>query len=387
MLLTQTANFYSSTFETMWQPMLEKDNVVFELQAHPQLFDESMYTVSGLLDTGQAKQACNIIDRMFQLQSHVVYGNHPQTYYSFMLLSFEESKSSLGQLHRALRRELIPISNKALGPAHPISRILRLEVPDAVRRPLQAAIMRKIVDLFYDAFGAQSTQTVLAHLNLGRMLRNIGYYSEALECFAALQASLEVYQPLNSLTPVYGLLETISTHLASGDASVRPELHLHDAFRRLRIMFQNLEQIQDPEEREYIEVAYVNGHLMALRTLGRLQHMRHNFGAAIQACSEAVQIGTAFFGPEALPTRLAVGMLENVKMDELRHSMAGLALPRVDGEPTPQPSDEQIVVTETAWGAIKSINGRHLGTRSDDVPPYSGLVYGLSLLGMPEMQK
>jgi tetratricopeptide (TPR) repeat protein len=386
-LLNQTSNFYSSTFETMWQPMLQKDNIVFELQAHPQLFDESMYTVSGLLDVGQGAEACKIIERMFQLQSHVILGHHPQAYYLFMILSFQNSKSTLGQVHRALRKELIPISDAALGPAHPLSKILRLDVPDEIRRPLQAAIMRKILDLFYDAFGAQSTQTVLAHLSFGRMLRNIGYYREAIDAFAALQASMEIYQPFNSLVCVYGLLETVNTYLASGDSSVLPEMHLHDGFRRLRVMFQNLEKIEDPEEREYVEVAYVNGHLMALRTLGRLQHMRRNYGAAIQAYSEALDVGTAFFGPEALPVRLAAGTLENVKMDELRHSMAGLALPSVDGRPPPPPSDHEMNVTETAWGLIKSSNRRYLGTHHEEIPPDPGLVYGLSLLGMPEMLK
>lgn len=381
--LLRTSNFYQSEFDTTWQVILEQNSAAFQAPAPAQQFDIATISAAALIEAGRVDEASKLIQCLFDSLPHFVHrSNHPSAYYLFINFALTSSSSALAQLYENLRVHLIPISEKILGPGHPISQVLRLRISGAARKQFQYAAMSSIRDMFYQAFGPDSMQTMVQHFTFGRILTKLGLYQEAIDEISALLRSAERSQPLNSLFPVFVLVEKVAAYLAAGDSSIVPELHLNDAFRRLHIISERLEPLpEDDEEKQMMKTPMAVCQMVGLQASGRLQCLRRNFGAAIQAYSQAVHVGVTAFGPYAVPVYLSQADLDATKLEELKHSLEGLSLVSVDGKAPPWPSDCQFHIARTAVGTVRAMNKTYMGKRTEHIPTFQGSVVGYTASG------
>jgi hypothetical protein len=388
-ILHHSSNFYHQTFENVWQPLLQQNKAALDVQSDFEIFSESIFSAAALVEAGQPKKAATVIQCVVAMLHHLMHANHPQIYYTFMILSLETSTSALGQLRRQIRDHMLPICERMLGSDHPISAVLRMQVPMAARSFLHGKVMQQIQDCHHQIFGSDAYQTLAQQYVHARTLAEIGHVEESLDMFGNLIQSLERLLGINSLIVVYALFDKATTCLATTppDTSILPELHISDALRRLQIIAQrNDKLLEDSLEAQKMEVAIVYTKIAGSRVLGKLHCARRNYGAAIQIFSQVVQYGLATLGPDAVPVHLAQADLDAAKVEELRRSMDAITIAG-DGRPSTPSSGSDFHIANTAVGTIKSMNRCRMssGQGSETIAEHKGLVVGYTVVGMPNM--
>ncbi len=387
-VLLQCSNFYQNAYETTWKPLLRQNSALLEAQSDYEMFYESMLSAAGLIEAGQVNKAAHVIRCIMEMLVNLMHQSHPQAYYFFLNLSLQTSSSALAQLRAKTRQYLAPLSERLLGPDHPITQVLRLEIPLAAREQVETAVMCRVRDFHLQTFGTDSNQSISVTFIFARMLLDKGQTQHALTLVSSAIAAAERAQGMNSLVAVYLITEMTAIYLSATppDTSIVPELHLSDVIRRLQVIEQHVAKLpEDSMDAQKLTVAIVHGKIVALRMLGRLHSLRKNFGAAIQVYSQVLEYGMTTLGPDAVPVHLAQADLEATKLEELRSRMEeiSMASSSVDGKAPAKTTKHEFHIAKTALGDIRSVNRCYLGELSEDIPAYNGMVVGFTVVGMP----
>lgn len=387
-VLRQCSNFYQNAYETVWEPLIREKPELLEAQSDYEMFYESTLSAAALIEAGQVSKAAHVIQCIFEMLVNLMHQSHPQAYYFFLNLSLQTSSHALSQLRTKMREFLAPLSERLLGAHHPITQVLRLEVPMAAREQVQTAVMRRVRDFHLQTFGTDSNQSISVTFIFARTLLDMGQTQHALTLASAAIAPAERAQGMNSLVAVYLITEKTAMYLSATppDTSIMPELHLSDVIRRLQVIEQQVAKLpEDSMDAQKLTVAIVHGKIVALRMLGRLHTLRKNYGAAIQVYSQVVDYGMMTLGPDAVPVHLAQADLEATKLEELRNSTEEISMANssVDGTGPPKPSKDEFHVAKTALGDIRSVNRSYLGELSQEIFLYKGMVVGFTVVGMP----
>ncbi|KIW12911.1 hypothetical protein PV08_08098 [Exophiala spinifera] len=315
-VLQKTSEFYISSFESTWLPLLHHNSSVFDGISTIENFSGSISTAASLISINHIEPATRILNRIVSDLQSLLTIEHPQLYYVLAELSLDTSDTGIGRLRAELKTLASGMADSALGRHHPIAELLRLRLTPAVSTRLRELIQRKVRSLYATFFTSTSYQAIGQSYFLARLLSHLNQPNEAMEILAWFIRTSEVSFGSQSLMPVTGLLELAKVHLSQAqltdthmtdtspapDSTLRAEELASDALNRTLGL--------DPSNTvPPLSTTIVHARIGCLRTLGRVHLMRQNFATATQYYSEAVRIGGEQLGPDVPAVQLALADL------------------------------------------------------------------------------
>lgn len=302
-LLSQTGAFYTGKFETSWSQRLRENQATFDIMSEMENFSGSVSTAAGLIAVGRIDTASTILGRVLPTLHHLLVTQHPQLYYVLADMSLDTSDTELGRLRGQVKQFSAGVSQTVLGPSHPITRLLRLNLPDEHKRRLRELIQRKVHELHEQLFSATAYQTTGQHYYLARVLSQLGQTDEAARILSSLVTTWDAKYGLNSLMSVTGLLELTKVHL------VQSQDHAY-AEQLISVALQRTECIEAYGSQQPLSLGVVHSRMGCLRTLGRLHVMRNDYSTALQHYTQAVSLGVNELGPSVPAVQLALADLD-----------------------------------------------------------------------------
>ncbi|KIX08087.1 uncharacterized protein Z518_02742 [Rhinocladiella mackenziei CBS 650.93] len=302
-ILSQTSAFYCGMFETSWSRRLQESSTAFDIMSEMENFSGSITTAGGLLAVDRIDTASLILGRVLPTLQHLLVSQHPQLYYVLADLSLDTSDNELGRLRGQVKRFSAGISQTILGAQHPITRLLRLDLPLDQTLRLRELIQRKVHELHEQFFSQTSYQTTGQYYYLARVLAQLGQTDEAARILSSIMTIWEVNYGMNSLMSVTALLEMTKVRLAQNNPDVQAECLVNDALQRTLTL-------EDSTKVRPLSAGIVHSRMGCLRTLARLFVMRNNYTIALQHYTQAVQVGINELGPAAPAVLLALADLD-----------------------------------------------------------------------------
>ena len=366
-LLLRTDAYYTSRFESTWQPMIMRNSQALESDGRTAAFYECNLSIAALIEAGRPAFANLVIQRNLSVIEELLQSEQPRLYHMFSIMALDPTASVLGQFHRKFVKAIIPLAQKVLGNNHPCTMLLQCHnLPSDTKARLREALQRRIHELHLATFG----DVYLTHEGVfigARVLAQLGQIEEALSVLAWLKPRFEGTHGMNSMLAVWVLLEQANICLGAGQADVRTELMLSDALRRLKVLEVSGRHLPENERSEHLKgLAHLQ--VGGLRALGRMHVMRKNYAAALESYRQAMNLGRERYGSDAPSTELAQGDLDRARASGIEPWTVHYA--------PPDETEEEIEMVETVLGEIVRSKAA-FGREAVKVPVDKAPVYGL----------
>lgn len=339
--LLQTASFFTSQISTSWPQVLLDQNrhhtnffLLEDTKTHSiETFSSAITTAAGLLAVDRIESASSLLNHTLPYLHHFLTSQHPQLYPILAELSLDcQEDSSLGRLRGQIKQFAASLSHTVLGPLHPITRLLRLELssPDQTAR-LRELIQRKIHDLHADSLSLTDPLTAAQGYYLARVLAQLGHLDDAVRVLDDVTRTWEKIYGQGSLMSILGMIESAKLRIRRESVDFKEvEDILLDALAKTTNLHdgQNGKASRPPASAEFnprvasgstqqspdqnLPASIVHTRMACLRTLGRLYAMRDRPHRALQYYAQGVQIGIDELGPSVPAVQLALADLDVV---------------------------------------------------------------------------
>ena len=310
-ILLRTDAYYTSRFDSVWQPQLQRHSQALDVDGRIALLYESNLTIAGLIEAGRPAFANLIIERNLSAMEGLLRSEHPRLYSVLSVMALDTTNSVLGQYHRQFSNAVIPLARNVLGEQHPCTLLLQCDVPQDLKARLREAVQKRIHELLLATFG-DVHQTYEGAFIVSRILAQLGHADEALGMLAWIKPRWECQHGMNSMLAVWTLLDEAWIYLGAGDAGIRTEMIISDALRRMKIMASSGGNLS-PTDKQKHEQGLAYQRVGGLRALGRMHSMRRNYGAALEVFRQAANMARGVLGSNAPPTQLAQGDLDRAR--------------------------------------------------------------------------
>ena len=329
-VLGAVSRYYEGNADGTWRMALHNKASEYDGNGFVEAVAVSIIMATGLIAAGQAGNATQVLNKTLPLAEAMLLGQHPQICFYVVEISADTSQTVAGNVRRAIRARFAPLACRLLGEKHPLSVVLRtpLTTDQQVRMRRDGQVVAH--DSHVRTFGTYSYQTMIHQWYWGRVEAASGNFGEAIRLSQGLTQTWEqLYSTPNSAVAVSALVEQARILIASGEASVRVECLLGDALRRIDVLSsaQSMERpILDAAELRLQESGPVFSRLAALRALGRLHVMRHNWSTALVHFEQAMVIAEAELTEQSSVRRLCQTDLAVTKMMDLERAMGVLTV-------------------------------------------------------------
>jgi hypothetical protein len=315
-ILLQTSAFYTGRFESSWSAQLRNHGPsYFDKTPDMENFAGSVTTAGGLMELGCVDAASAMLSRVLPMLPDLLTLQTPQVYFLLADISLSANPHNpLGRVRSQVRYTAASTASSVLGPAHPITKILQVRLPDGndlQRQRLRELVQRKTHDLLNQFLEPNSYQASAQHYFLARVLGQLGKFDQERDLLSKLVADWESIYGRNSMMPITGLLELARAQLFLDNCSQDTESLLSDALHRTLTL-----EEQTPANPSPASVAKAKGLAMArigcLRTMGRLHVMRDNLETALMQYTAAMSLGVEELGVDVPAVQLALADLDAV---------------------------------------------------------------------------
>jgi hypothetical protein len=339
--LLQTASFFTSQISTSWpQVPLDQNRqrtnffLLEDTKTHSiETFSGAVTTAAGLLAVDRIESASSLLNQTLPYLHDFLTSHHPQLYSILAELSLDcHEDSSLGRLRGQIKQFAASLSHTVLGPSHPITRLLRLELssPDQTSR-LRELIQRKIHDLHADSLSLTDPLTTVQGYYLARVLAQLGHLDDAVKVLDDVTRTWEQIYGRGSLMFILGMVERAKLRIRreSVDFKEVEDILLDALARTTNLLDDHHGKISRPPASKIfppsvgsgstdhspdqnLPASIVHTRMACLRTLGRLYAMRDRPHRALHYYTQSVQIGIDELGPSVPAVQLALADLDVV---------------------------------------------------------------------------
>lgn len=331
-VISQAIAYYTSMSEVIWGPQVRKNTFFYDLDNRVEVLRDSTVAAASLVAADRLDSAQEVLNKVLPGIEDQLRNPHPALYVMMAELALNLVRTPGLALRREVKRYIAARAFVILGAEHPLTVLLRLDLPQARNEMLGEQLWNAILPILAKSFGSDHYQTSTQVYVAARNLASCGRIDEAV---TRIQRIIDQWCKLygnNSLIVCYSKIE-LANILASAGSDMKAEFVVSDALRTSD-MIQAAELRNEDcnlSEKRHRESSIAFPRVAGLRTLGKLHSLRGNYGASAHYYSQAVATGIPSLGTESAAVELAQAELDSIRKLELQKSQHNFAAENLSG--------------------------------------------------------
>ncbi|KIW20929.1 hypothetical protein PV08_01508 [Exophiala spinifera] len=165
-------------YNCRWSSLMEHDSGLLDMDNKLELFRETFYIVSDLLDLNKVNAAFAVLKVTLDTFPRLLQEIHPELLFSLAELAYGLSMPNSSALHSKIKTHVAEMTSLILGSDHPFTILLNMEFVGELRSHVTEVVFKCITDSLGRTFGKTAYQTLVHQFGRSQFYARTGQVEE-----------------------------------------------------------------------------------------------------------------------------------------------------------------------------------------------------------------